>query len=386
VNKLLQLATYSSLCMLLSILTNKAAAEKKISLLTCGPGTEVYSVFGHSALRITDSSVQRDDVYNYGMFDFSAPGFVMNYVRGKLLYFGARQSFYSFAAEYAASGRSVSEQILNLSPDEAEAVELALLENEKPENFYYKYDFCFKNCSTKLRDLLKNALGNRLLYRDYMPQDSVTFIGTLNTYLQQQHWLRVGIDVILSSKVHARMNSFQSMFLPRGLALGFDNATIGSQPLVQQTNVLLPSQIATSEATNVPLYSLLLLSVALILLSKIYSNQRVMQIVDLVFFTAIGLLGCFFMFMWLGTDHVQTKHNLHMLWAMPTHLAWGHIRRSRIFIKYCQVAMLFSTLLLTIVHFTLQAVPFEIFSVMAYTIFRLFQHAMAKEAPRQSAK
>ncbi len=47
----------------------------QISLLTCAPGEELYSTFGHSAVRINDTLTGIDVVYNYGIFDFDTPNF-----------------------------------------------------------------------------------------------------------------------------------------------------------------------------------------------------------------------------------------------------------------------------------------------------------------------
>jgi hypothetical protein len=213
-------------------------AGKRISLLTCGAGEEVYSIFGHSALRIYDSATQEDVVYNYGMFDFRDPNFLPKYIQGELLYFGAADNFDGFMSEYIADKRSVTEQILNLNENQINAIKNGIAENDLPQNKYYKYDFCFLNCSTKLRDLFSKSLGSNFVYHDYMPADSITFMDILNTYLKKPHWIRVGINCILSSKVHAKMSSFQSMFLPKGLATGFDYATINKIPLVAETKVL----------------------------------------------------------------------------------------------------------------------------------------------------
>ena len=48
----------------------------QVSIITCGPGTDLYSVYGHSAVRIVDSMRGTDKVYNYGTFDFYA-GFII---------------------------------------------------------------------------------------------------------------------------------------------------------------------------------------------------------------------------------------------------------------------------------------------------------------------
>ncbi|HSY76263.1 MAG TPA: DUF4105 domain-containing protein, partial [Bacteroidia bacterium] len=131
----------------------------RISLLTCTPGEELYSTFGHSAIRIVDSSrVHQSDpvldvVFSYGNFEFLDNSFYLKFIRGKLPYYVDCQSFYpdgddpGFESEYQTTNRGITEQVLNLDSAEKVHIESALFENIKPENKYYKYDFFFDNCT-----------------------------------------------------------------------------------------------------------------------------------------------------------------------------------------------------------------------------------------------
>lgn len=94
-----------------------AHARLRISLLTCGPGNDLYTTFGHTAVRVIDSS-GGDYVFNYGTFDFSTPHFYWKFTRGHLMYFLAVQNFPDFMQEYEEEHRKVTEQVLNLSEAE----------------------------------------------------------------------------------------------------------------------------------------------------------------------------------------------------------------------------------------------------------------------------
>ena len=94
------------------------SSHLRISLLTCTPGEDLYSTFGHSALRVTDSLNNDDIVYNYGTFDFDEPGFYMKFIRGKLMYYLSTEDFNSFKEFYQSEQRGITEQILNLSSSE----------------------------------------------------------------------------------------------------------------------------------------------------------------------------------------------------------------------------------------------------------------------------
>ena len=124
----------------------------RISLLTCDPGEDLYTTFGHSAIRVIDSAEGSDRVYNYGTFDFSDPtAFYVKFIKGgkDLKYFLSVDDFPDFMREYEYYQRSVREQELNLNCGEKTRLKLALLNNAMGENKFYKYDFLFDNCSTR---------------------------------------------------------------------------------------------------------------------------------------------------------------------------------------------------------------------------------------------
>src|SRR3954462_15874915 len=67
--------------------TRTLSPSAEISIITCGPWQgEVYSAFGHSAIRVYDPVNGLNDAYNYGVFDFNQPYFYLNYTRGLLLF------------------------------------------------------------------------------------------------------------------------------------------------------------------------------------------------------------------------------------------------------------------------------------------------------------
>ena len=109
----------------------------RISLLTCTPGQELYSIFGHSAIRVVDSAANTDLVFNYGTFDFYDPDFYKKFIKGKLVYFVSVDSLQNFLLEYQYDKRGVIEQVLNLSCKEKQAMMSALFENAKEENKFY---------------------------------------------------------------------------------------------------------------------------------------------------------------------------------------------------------------------------------------------------------
>ena len=68
--------------------TGEASAHDslRISLLTCAAGEEIYTLFGHTAIRCENLTRKTDVVYNYGVFDFSSGGFVLRFALGETDY------------------------------------------------------------------------------------------------------------------------------------------------------------------------------------------------------------------------------------------------------------------------------------------------------------
>src|SRR5690554_2385170 len=101
---------------------NSLSNEAEISVLTCGIGEEMYTLFGHTALRVKDPIQNFDVVYNWGMFDFKTPNFYSKFVKGDLLYYLDVAKFSDFLNSYSRENRRVIEQVLDISAKEKEII------------------------------------------------------------------------------------------------------------------------------------------------------------------------------------------------------------------------------------------------------------------------
>lgn len=63
-----------------------ATDSVRVSLLTCAAGGEIYSLFGHTAIRYENYTRGIDAVFNYGMFNFNAPNFIFRFALGETDY------------------------------------------------------------------------------------------------------------------------------------------------------------------------------------------------------------------------------------------------------------------------------------------------------------
>jgi len=301
------------------------SSHLRISLLTCTPGEELYSTFGHSAYRVIDSSKAfndrwRDAVYNYGTFNFDDDGFYLKFVRGKLLYYVSAEYFGDFKDLYQSTNRGITEQVLLLTAAEKITIQRFLNENLKEENKYYKYDFFLDNCTTRLRDILKKNHDSSFCQKPVMPVGS-RFRQAIHQYLDKNNkdWSKLGIDILLGHPCDVVMTAGQMQFLPDNLMKSLDSS---NKPIVLSSQNLYPitgENTKGSFFTPFVVFSLLAIFIVLIGYSKNKFARAFLQGFDGLFFFLIGVLGIILIFMWVGTDHSMTKNNFNLLWAWPTH-------------------------------------------------------------------
>ena len=184
----------------------------RLSLLTCAPGTEIYALFGHSAIRYEHPALQRDWVFNYGMFSFSEPNFVMRFVKGETDYQLGVIPYSYFEAEYAERGSSVYQQVLNLTAEEKVNLVKALQENYLPANRVYRYNYFYDNCTTRARDKIEECIDGKVVYTT--PTHEVTFRDIIHEYTEGHEWSEFGIDLCLGADADKPIDLRQQMFAP----------------------------------------------------------------------------------------------------------------------------------------------------------------------------
>ena len=292
----------------------------RISLITCAPGNELYSIFGHSAIRVVDSTNHTDRVYNYGTFNFEDPNFYIKFMRGKLLYFVIAQPTESFIQDYQYMQRGLTEQELQLNMQEKLFIRDSLLSNILEENKYYKYDFFYDNCTTRLRDLILTALNRKKPLPAIMPVQT-TFRKAIHQYLDSghQYWSKLGIDILLGLPTDKIMTASEQEFLPDNLMLSLEKEK--SKKLIA-SNTPLYIAPANHEEDSIwqPALTIGLFSLILFLMTFIKSITLFSVITDRLWLVFTGLLGVLLVVMWTLTDHSMTVKNFNLLWAWPLNL------------------------------------------------------------------
>lgn len=300
----------------------------KVSLLTVGTGDELYSKFGHSAFRIQDTTIGIDRIYDYGGFDFDPPGFYVKFARGKLNYRMSGYKTEGFIEAYKQENRWVKEQTLNLSQAERNELFIFLQNNYRKENRYYLYDFLFDNCATKIPEVLKDGLGDKLKFDLTHIENPFTFRQLIHQSLDKNAWATFGIDLALGSIIDRKATAWEHQFLPLYVEKQMPHTTINGEAFVSKEEMLVEEK--PMEKGNLliltPLFWLILLLVSVVVITYFdHKKSKRSRWLDVTLFFITGAAGLLIFFLWFMTDHVFTKANFNLLWAFPLNLVLAFV-------------------------------------------------------------
>ena len=300
--------------------------QAKISLLTSSPSDDaVFTVYGHTALRVYDPELKIDLVYNYGIF-YISDNFIYRFAKGETDYRLEAYDFNYYLVDYTERGSEVCEQILNLLPEEKESLWQALELNRRPENKVYRYNFFFDNCATRPVVMIENSINGTVRY---VPQaEYPSFRDVINHSTRNSPWVTFGCDIVMGLPTDRTMTLKETFFLPDYLKEAFGKAEIVrngiSEPLIIKTNII-------SEKTNnmdikpsplmSPLFcfSLLFISVLILTWSE-WRRKKYYRLIDCILFFAAGTAGCILFFLSFISEHPSIFPNISLLWLHPLHL------------------------------------------------------------------
>lgn len=311
------------LCTTLGFSQPELSKNATISLLTVGTADELHSKFGHSAIRIKDSGLGIDVIYNYGHFDFNTPNFYVKFTQGKLLYELSRNSYSNFMYGYEIENRWVKEQVFNFTQKQKNDFFKFLEKNYLPENRYYKYDFLFDNCSTRIPDALKTVLGDELNFDYSQIENQYTFRELLHQNLNTNSWATFGIDLALGSVIDREATFYEQMFLPIYVFKQLPYTTINNTPVVTKDVLLLnekPREDSSIFLLSPLFWVLTILLIVALITYRDYNKQSRNRSLDFLLFFITGIAGLLILFLWFGTDHKATGGNYNFLWTFPLNL------------------------------------------------------------------
>lgn len=273
----------------------------KISVLTCGIGDEMYTLFGHTALRVVDEDQNFDVVYNWGMFDFRTPNFYSRFVKGDLLYYLDVDNFNDFIYNYTIDKREVFEQELNLTFDEKLAVWNEINRQLKSKDRYYTYGFIDNNCTTKVVDLINKVVEKPILYN--FPTNNHSYRYLLNEGLKNHYFQKLGINLLFGYPTN---KNSELIFLPVKLKEGLTH----NKYIVKSEKKLNIVEKLPQKFTINSIYTLWIIVLVMLLLIK--SNKF-----QYIYFGASTLFSLFLLTVALYTNHQELHFNVLILFYNP---------------------------------------------------------------------
>ncbi|MFG6687650.1 DUF4105 domain-containing protein [Mariniflexile sp. HNIBRBA6329] len=345
---------------------NILSDQAEISVLTIGPGASLNDAFGHSGFRVKDPVKGIDLVFNYGVYDFETPNFYTKFAQGKLNYLIGLNYYEDFFQSYISQNRTIKAQVLNLSASEKQKLFDYLLNNLKPENKAYLYDFFYDNCATKIKDVTNLAVNNSLVFNTPEDYKDQTFRTLIQNNLNRNSWGSFGIDIALGSVIDRKARTEDHMFLPENIFKFFEVARIkNNQPLVKESNVIY-KKIETPTPSNFltsPLFIFGILGgLILIITYTDFKKQKQTVWLDVTLFSITGLIGVLILLLWFATDHKGTHQNYNLLWAFALNIfVIRQLVRKKIstwFLKYLKLLVILLCLLT--LHWTMGVQVFAI--------------------------
>ena len=365
---------------LFSITHNNAQVNlsvySEISIVTAGPGEALYEKFGHAAIRIKDPVLNLDLIYNYGVFDFNQPNFLLNFADGKMYYVLARYDFKYFISSYRKDKRWLKQQVLNLNKTEKQQLFLYLENNALIENATYPYDPFFNNCASKLKDITTAILKENVVLNSKNIKDKSTLRELMNQEITWNTWGNFGINLITGRILDQERNQLEYTYLPDYLFKTIKNGKIKRDHkiinLVKREDVLLDfDEISTNTSLFNPLafFTLLALIVSLITIKDI-KNQKRTKWLDFIIFFLTGIVGLILTYFWFFSSHKTAPDNYNVLWAFLPNLIVAFIVTKAIAKKWLQKYLIILLVCLTIV-LILWFLELQIFPITAIPILLL---------------
>lgn len=319
----------------------------QVSVLTVGTADQSHSLYGHTAIRIKDDFRGIDDVYNYGMFDFRTPNFIVRFVKGDMQYFAAAYPYLDFEDNYRYENRSIYEQTLNLSTPEKLALVAALDKSISGNDKFYTYKFIQRNCTTKVIDIINQVLEKKVIYKH--DSTNLTYRDVLYPYAENQFFQKLGISIIFGAKTDDQATK---LFLPFDLKDNLDKTSWNNKPLVLENKTLFEANRVPEKAWWDSIYSLLFFLVLIVVINKKSSTN--------FYFIVLGMLGIFFSLVGFYSFHEEISWNYNVLLFNPILLlvaffSWQKNAKYLMWTTYIALAciLIYTLYMFTKIHFAI---------------------------------
>lgn len=302
----------------------KRDSQLTASFVTCWPGSEIYELVGHEALRIRgidENGLPVDSVWNYGVFDFNEPNFVYRFVKGETDYMVAGYPFSWFMPEYVMRHSKVAEQDLNLSQEQVRQMRRNLQIASLPQNARYRYNYIRDNCSTRVVDNLYKVASDSVTFTEQPKFTS--FRNAMRYYHRNYPWYQFGIDLVLGPGLDGDYGVREETFAPVQLHALMDSGHFSDgRPLVKQSRVLYEGR-EDAVLPPTPWYltpmamavAVLIISIGVALWQ--WRTGRIARWWYALTFGATGIVGCIIFFLYFFSLHAATSPNILIIWLNP---------------------------------------------------------------------
>ena len=300
---------------------NTSFEEKKISIISIGEGSSLADAFGHTGIRVVSNG--SDIVFNFGVYDFSAPNFYSNFVKGRPVYKLAVQKYENFKDGYIYQNRYLVEHELNISEESKMNIIDLLINNSRPENKYYTYDYLRDNCSTRVADILIDDTNNEFKDDKLESEAVFTYRELIHKKIGENSWAAVGIDLCLGAIIDKKISVRETFFIPEKLMQYMDELMIDySKPITKNIIFSPDSPSRYNEGFPKPFLLNSIISFLIILLTYFnFKNNSWNRSIDFIIYLFSGLVGVLIIYLWFFSNHFASAQNFNFLWAFPFNLA-----------------------------------------------------------------
>jgi len=351
-----------------------------VYIITCAPGTESYSIYGHTALRITFRGTGFDMVYNWGIFDFSTPNFVYRFAKGRLDYMLGAYSYEDFLREYFLEGRSVWSQKVNLTNAEKEKLFSLIDENLRPENVKYRYDFFFDNCATRVRDIIAGSASDTVIFP--VQEEKKSFRQLIDPYQKVMPWLDFGADLLLGLQADRKATSSDEMFLPVYLKNNMLSSYIVhdgvQEPLTDPPVTVLdiPPSPGSGKGAWVPQAVFYLILLVVLLVTFVFPKSPAGKALDIFLYLVYSLLAVVLVFTNLFSEHDALHYNILVIAIHPLiPVLFVYLFTRKKAVPLSRIAFAISALWLPVTLIAGQGINPALIPLVLIILVRLFKHS-----------
>lgn len=297
-------------------------------MITCGPGSEIYELEGHTALRLQFDD-GRDLTVNWGTFDFNSPNFIYRFVKGETDYRMAVLPYSYFVRDYRESGRSVEERTVYLNPEEKERLVWLIDSTLTIGSPVYRYNYVKDNCATRPLDYIEMATGEKISLRDVTALDveTSTFREDMTAFHRNYPWYQFGIDLALGNGIDYKLRPEEHKFAPISLNLMLEGVSrvdsLGNRtPLFGESRTIIrESDGGPAAPTPWPLRPNFVcwMFFALTCIVSFYDDfrKKISRWFDCFYYLLAGLAGLLLTFLIFVSVHESTSPNWLFLWLNP---------------------------------------------------------------------